>query len=195
MPLSEQERNTLLRVARDSIACGLRDRKPLAVQAADFPESLRPLRATFVTLENEGHLRGCIGTLTARLPLVEDVAVHAFAAAFEDPRFPPVTPEEAARLELHISILSPPEPLTVRDEADLLRQLRPGVDGLILGDGLRRATFLPAVWEDLPEPRDFVRHLKAKAGLGADYWSPRMKAERYETESFGGESPEIGDRR
>jgi AmmeMemoRadiSam system protein A len=96
-----------------------------------------------------------------------------------------VDAKESGRVDLHLSVLSPPAPMAVTDEADLLRQLRPGVDGLILGEGARRATFLPAVWEDLPDPREFVRHLKAKAGLGANYWSPRMKAERYTTESFG----------
>ncbi len=185
MPLSESERDTLLNLATRSIEHGLRTSRPLAVRTEDFPESLRLIRATFVTLELGGQLRGCIGTLVAHRPLVEDVAQHAFAAAFEDPRFPPVTREEAPRLDIHLSILSPPEPMAVADEADLLRQLRPGVDGLILGEGARRATFLPAVWEDLPEPRDFVRQLKRKAGLGADYWSARMKAERYTTDSFG----------
>lgn len=185
MPLSEQDRTALLKVARDSIAHGLRAGVALGVRAADFPESLRVPRATFVTLELAGRLRGCIGALTAQRPLVEDVAVHAFAAAFEDPRFPPVGRAEADRMELHISILSPPEPMTVADEADLLRQLRVGVDGLILGDGVRRATFLPAVWDDLPDPRNFVRHLKAKAGLGADYWSPRMQTARYTAELVG----------
>lgn len=185
MPFTEAERRTLLDVARQSIAHGLRKGSALPVRAADYPDALRVIRATFVTLELDGQLRGCIGTLAAHRNLVEDVAEHAFAAAFEDPRFPPVSPAEAEALALHISILSPPEPMIVTDEADLLRQLRPGTDGLILGEGARRATFLPAVWDDLPDPRAFVGHLKAKAGLGANYWSPRMKAERYTTETFG----------
>jgi AmmeMemoRadiSam system protein A len=188
MPFTEAERRALLEVARQSIAHGLRTGTALPVRAADYPESLRVVRATFVTLELGGQLRGCIGTLAAHRPLVEDVAELAFAAAFEDPRFPPVDAKESGLLELHLSVLSLPTPMAVTDEADLLRQLRPNVDGLILGEGARRATFLPAVWEDLPDPREFVRHLKAKAGLGANYWSPRMKAERYTTESFGDRS-------
>ena len=185
MPFTDDERATLLRIARESIAHGIAKGSPAPVRAADFPAPLRVVRATFVTLEIRGQLRGCIGTLAARLPVVEDVAEHAYEAAFEDPRFPPVSRSETGNLELHISVLTPPEAMAVRDEEDLLRQLRPGVDGLILGEGSRRATFLPAVWDDLPDAREFVRHLKMKAGLGADYWSPRMRAERYAAELIG----------
>ena len=185
MPITPAERDALLEVARRSIAHGLAEGEPLPVRAADYPDALRLVRATFVTLDLHGRLRGCIGTLEARLPLVEDVALHAYAAAFEDPRFPPVEADEAGLLELHISVLSPPEPMAVKDEADLLRQLRPGVDGLILGAGLHRATFLPAVWEDLSDPREFVRHLKMKAGLDPDAWPHGMRAWRYTAELIG----------
>ena len=116
---------------------------------------------------------------------MEDVAENAFAAAFRDPRFPPLRPDEYPRLEYHISILNPPEPMTVTSEADLLQQLRPGVDGLVLIEGARRATFLPSVWEQLPDPRQFLAHLKMKAGLPADYWSDSLRFERYTVEEFG----------
>jgi AmmeMemoRadiSam system protein A len=183
--LTAADRATLLQVARQSIRHGLERQCPLSVNAADYPESLRPLRATFVTLEIGGQLRGCIGTLEARLPLVQDVAEHAFAAAFEDPRFPPLDPDEFPRLDIHISVLSPPAPLHFRSEDELLDQLRPGVDGLILRLGLRRATFLPSVWDSLPDPYVFLAQLKQKAGLPLGFWSPELQAERYTTEAFG----------
>jgi len=183
---SQQDRATLLDVARRSIQHGLNNQSPLPVDPEDYPATLRPVRATFITLEIEGRLRGCIGTLEARSPLVKDVADHAYAAAFEDPRFLPLSPEEFPRLDIHISVLSPPEPLHFQSEDELLAQLRPGVDGLILRLGQqRRATFLPSVWESLSDPYIFLAQLKQKAGLPLDFWSPELQAERYTTESFG----------
>jgi AmmeMemoRadiSam system protein A len=110
------------------------------------------------------------------------VTENAYAAAFRDPRFLPVAPDEFADLEIHLSLLTPPEPVEAASEADLLQQLRPGEDGLILQEGSRRATFLPAVWESLPEPQSFVRHLKRKAGLPAEYWSDTLTVFRYRAE-------------
>ena len=172
----------LLKIAHASIAHGLENGAPLPVVLEDESPALQETRATFVTLEIKGKLRGCIGTLEARNPLAEDVSEHAFAAAFEDPRFSPVAAGEAGQLDIHISILSPPEPLPCTDEADLLAKLRPGRDGLILQEGRRRATFLPAVWEDLPDPHQFLAHLKLKAGLPADHWSPTLRFARYQAE-------------
>ena len=183
--LSAADRATLLDVARASIQHGLRHRQALAVNPDDYPETLRPLRATFVTLETGGQLRGCIGALVAYLPLVQDVAVHAYAAAFEDPRFPELRPDELPKLEIFISVLSPPEPMRFSSEEDLLAQVRPGVDGLILQLHQYRATFLPAVWESLPDPDLFLTQLKHKAGLPLDFWSPELRVERYTTEYFG----------
>ncbi|MCP5419969.1 MAG: AmmeMemoRadiSam system protein A [Gammaproteobacteria bacterium] len=182
--LTPAERGILLDVARRSIASGLEHGCPLPVEPADYPEMLRPLRATFVTLEKAGRLRGCIGTLEAIKPLVEDVADHAFAAAFEDPRFPPLDKAEWPGMSLHVAVLSPPKALTARTEDELLKQLRPGVDGVILRLGARRATFLPSVWESLSDPYIFLAQLKQKAGLPLDFWSDEMRAERYTTESF-----------
>lgn len=184
--LTPQHRQTLRQVAAESIQCGLANRRATAPDPAAYPEPLRPLRATFVTLERYEQLRGCIGTLEAVRPLVQDVAANAYAAAFSDPRFPPLLGEELDGLTLHISILSPPEPMAFTGEADLIGQLRPGVDGLILSDGRRRGTFLPSVWESLPQPEQFLAHLKVKAGLPVDYWSDTLRVERYSTESFGG---------
>lgn len=182
--LSPDERLVLLQVAGDSIRHGLDHRSPLPVSPEDFPEALRAIRASFVTLHLHGALRGCIGHLEASLPLVRDVADNAFAAAFRDPRFPPLRRDELPGLDLHISILTPAEPMEFSSEADLLRQLRPGVDGLILAEGAARGTFLPSVWESLPDPRAFLQHLKQKAGLSPDHWSDRIRCYRYETESF-----------
>lgn len=183
--LSPADRATLLDVARASIQHGLQHRQALAVNPDDYPETLRPLRATFVTLEISGQLRGCIGALAAYQPLVQDVAAHAYAAAFEDPRFPELRPDEFPSLEIFISVLSPPEPMCVSSEEDLLKQVRPGVDGLILQFRHYRATFLPAVWENLPDPYLFLAQLKHKAGLPLDFWSPELRVERYTTEYFG----------
>jgi AmmeMemoRadiSam system protein A len=144
--------------------------------------------ACFVTLWKDGELRGCIGSLRAERPLAEEVAQRAVDAAFHDPRFPPLRPEELDQVDIEISVLQPPEPLEVMDEADLLRKLRPGVDGLILADGSHRATFLPSVWEQLPAPRDFVRQLKRKAGLSADHWSATLRFERYGAEKLCGDA-------
>ena len=175
---------TLLDVAAASVESGARTGRALDVLAEDYPAELREWHATFVTLHRLGELLGCIGSLEPRRPLVEDVAQNAFAAAFYDPRSPGVLPSELPELELHISILGLPEPLQFESEADLVRQLRPSVDGLILEDGFSRGTFLPSVWESLPQPQDFLTHLKLKAGLPASYWSDTLRVWRYETESI-----------
>jgi AmmeMemoRadiSam system protein A len=185
MPLPDTSARRLLEVARRSIAHGLVHHEAWLPKPDAEPSDLRHPRATFVTLHLRGRLRGCIGTLDAHQSLVEDVAANAYAAAFEDPRFPAVTMEEVDALELHISVLTPPVPFPCRDEADLLAQLKPGRDGLILRDGTHRATFLPAVWDDLPDPQQFLTHLKRKAGLPADYWSGTIRFWRYEAESVG----------
>ncbi len=182
--LDAELRSILLRVARDSIQHGLHHGQPLPLDAEDFPRQLRPHRATFVTLQRQGVLRGCIGHLEPLQPLVVDVAENAFAAAFRDPRFPPLREAESTDLELHISILSPATRLEFSSEQDLIGQLQPGSDGLILEDGSARGTFLPSVWEALPEPKDFFTQLKRKAGLSPSHWSPTLKVYRYRTQSF-----------
>lgn len=158
--------------------------EPLRVRLQDYPAPLRQPRTTFVTLKLDGHLRGCIGALQATRALAEDVAANAFAAAFRDPRFSPVTARELDELNVRISILSPPEPLEAASEAELIARLRPGVDGLILEEGGRRGTFLPTVWEGLPDPADFLEQLKVKTGLPEEYWSDTLRAYRYVTEEF-----------
>ena len=122
--------------------------------------------------------------LEAYQPLINDVAENAFKAAFNDPRFPPLNAEEFTDLTIHVSVLGKPEAIAFTDENDLLQQIRPGIDGLILEDGHHRGTFLPSVWESLPTAREFLRHLKQKAGLDTDYWSDTLRISRYTTQSF-----------
>lgn len=182
--LTDTDRATLLEIARHSIAFGLQHGQAAPVTAMDYSPALRETKATFVTLTIHDELRGCIGTLEAHRPLIEDVSHNAFAAAFRDPRFPHLTHKEFEHLHLHISVLSPPEAMQFKNEEDVLAQLRPGVDGLILEEGRIRGTFLPQVWESLPDPKQFLRHLKQKAGLPPDYWSKTIKLQRYTVEEF-----------
>lgn len=184
MSLNNAQKTLLLKLARESIAHGLQTGQVLPVDLSAYEPALTDKAASFVTLQRQGQLRGCIGMLEAQRPLVEDISENAFAAAFRDPRFPPLSAHEFTDLDLHISILSPAQALHFTSEQELLARLQPGIDGLILQEGYRRGTFLPSVWEQLPQPSQFLRHLKQKAGLPADYWSDTLKAYRYTTESF-----------
>jgi AmmeMemoRadiSam system protein A len=183
--LALPQRATLIDVARRSIVHGLEHGRPLVVVPSEYHRDLKAVRASFVTLQTAGLLRGCIGHLEAVQPVVVDVAENAFAAAFRDPRFPALTAAEWPQVEVHLSLLTAPEPMHFSDEADLVGQIRPGEDGLILQDGPNRGTFLPSVWESLPDPVEFLVHLKHKAGLAANHWSDRIEVYRYHTESFG----------
>ncbi|MBI3771233.1 MAG: AmmeMemoRadiSam system protein A [Gammaproteobacteria bacterium] len=174
----------LLAVAHTSIKLGLDQQQSLRISLSQYPATVQSQGASFITLRIQGELRGCIGTLEARQPLVQDVAQNAFNAAFRDPRFAPVSSRDYSLLDIHISVLSPATVMSFRSEADLLRQLRPGIDGLILSENGYRGTFLPAVWASLPAAEEFFQQLKLKAGLPADYWSPTLRAERYTTFSF-----------
>ncbi len=185
--LSPEQRKTLLEIADASIREGLEHGRPLVPEAAEWEPPLGDPGASFVTLKIDGMLRGCIGSLEPVRPLVEDVARNAWSAAFEDPRFPPLSPAEYPSLRISVSVLSPREPLPFTDERDLLSRLRPGEDGLVIEQEGRRATFLPAVWEELPEPERFLAHLKMKAGISGPLDGSRGRAWRYSTESFGEE--------
>jgi len=182
LPSTEQRR--LLTLALDSIRHGVSSGCALNVNIQEYPLQLQEKLACFVTLKLHGSLRGCIGHLEAIQPLVVDVSENAFAAAFRDPRFSPVRQAEVDKLELHISILTPSHPIEFDSEAGLISSLRPGIDGLIMEQGRHRGTFLPAVWESLPDPHSFLTNLKLKAGLPADYWSDDIRMYRYETYSF-----------
>lgn len=181
---SKSDQEILLNIAHDAIYHGLHNDRPAAVDPADYSASLQGKAASFVTLKSAGALRGCIGSLEAVRSLIEDVNENAYAAAFRDPRFPPLSNRELGELHISISVLSLPEAMTFRSEQDLLDQLRVGIDGLILEEGRSRGTFLPAVWESLPEPETFVRQLKLKAGLHPDYWSATLRVYRYRAEEI-----------
>lgn len=185
--LSFAQRARLLAIAHESIRHGLTQREvrpPADILTNNEDTALLQPGASFVTLQLQGELRGCIGSLQPYQSLLQDVAHNAFSAAFRDPRFPPLSAREFSEIELHISVLSPTELLQFSDEADLLQQLRPSIDGLVLTEGRHRGTFLPQVWEQLPEPVDFLSQLKRKAGLPPDYWSPTLQVERYTVTSI-----------
>jgi uncharacterized protein len=185
MSLAPEQRFELLTLARASIEAALARGELAPYQNAPMnPELDRP-GASFVTLRVGEDLRGCCGTIEATRPLHVDVWNNAWASAFADPRFPALTPEEWNATGIEISVLSEPEPCDVRSELELLELLRPGIDGVILQAGDRRSTFLPAVWEQLPDAQQFIRHLKLKAGWPADFWPADMQVWRYTTESFG----------
>lgn len=172
--------DALLASARGAIARALDRCEVPAVHHAALAEP----GATFVTLTQGGELRGCIGTLQAHRPLGADVEHNALAAAFRDPRFRPLAVDEYALTRVEVSLLSAPTPFAVVDEADLLARLEPGLDGVVLSWRNRRATFLPQVWEALPDPRDFIAQLKRKAGLPADFWANDVRIERYTVQKF-----------
>lgn len=174
----------LLRLARGSIEHGFEHGAPLPVRASDYADEFRRFAATFTTVRHAGKLRGCCGTLDAARPLAADVAHTAFRAAFRDSRFEPLGRHEFDHARIEVSVLSPLETMNVADESDLLRQLVPGTDGLVIKEGSRCATFLPKVWETLPEPSQFVAQLKAKCGLPRDHWSALLEFQRYRTATY-----------
>lgn len=165
----------LLPLARAAIAAQL----GLAHAAHDDQPWLKTSGASFITLMLSGKLRGCVGTLRAHRWLSEDVKANAVAAAFRDPRFPPLGAGEFSGVALEVSVLSALEPLSFTDEPDALRQLRAGIDGVVFEYGYHTGTFLPQVWDDFREPSDFLAHLKYKAGLPPDFWDAEVRLSRY----------------
>lgn len=172
--------NLLVRLARAAIG----ERFAISIPVDDKAPFLDEPGATFVTLKQGSQLRGCIGSLRAHRSLLEDVRHNAVAAAFSDPRFRKLDIGEFGAIKVEVSLLSNPEPMRFTDQSDLLSQLRPEVDGLIFECGVHRSTFLPQVWESLPEPAVFLEHLKAKAGLPPDFWSPDVRVSRYTVEKW-----------
>jgi hypothetical protein len=166
---------TLLLIARATIAGALGQR---VAAPMDAPWLLEP-GASFVTLTQNGALRGCIGTLEVRQSLLSDIQNNALAAAFHDPRFAPLIARELEATDIEVSVLSSLQPMHFRSEADALSQLRPGIDGVVFAFGHHRSTFLPQVWEQLPDPGIFMAHLKRKAGLAADFWADGVTLQRY----------------
>ena len=184
-PLTSEDHEILLRLARQALVETAGGGLLLALDPRQLASRLLAHAATFVTLTRRGTLRGCIGSLQATMPLAEDVREHTRAAASEDYRFMPVTSEEVAEIEIEISILSEPRPLAFACPEELLASLRPGVDGVILMLGLHRATFLPQVWEKVPDAETFLSMLCEKAGLPASTWkAPGVQVLTYQVESF-----------
>ncbi len=185
MNLTFEERSLLLRLAREAIIQAVRGQSLAPLDLASLSPALRTDGASFVTLTKHGALRGCIGTLEPYQPLAEDVREHAVAAALQDYRFSPVTPDELPELHIEISRLTPPQPLIYDAPAELATLLRPGVDGVVLDDGFRRATFLPQVWEKIPDPQDFLSQLCLKMGASPDLWlRKRLRVQCYQVEEF-----------
>ena len=184
--LTRAEQDYLLQVARQSIEYKLSNDAFYPKLPEDYAR-LKQKAASFVTLKSKnGMLRGCIGTLQAIEPLFTSVSHNAISAAFKDPRFPPLNASEWPMLNLSISVLSAAKVMDVSSEADLKEQLRPGIDGLILKDHGSSATFLPSVWDDLPNKNEFLHHLKLKAGLAIDYWSETIEFSTYQSLNFSG---------
>jgi len=182
--LDDNQKKQLLSLARQSITHGLHHHQPLAIQLDYYESSLTKNGACFVTLTINGRLRGCIGSLEARRPLVKDICENAFASAFRDPRFPPLTLSELDQIHIEISVLTPAQEMHFKSGNDLLDQIKPFKDGLLLEEGYHRGTFLPQVWEQLPDKKQFLSQLKLKAGLPADYWSDTLRCYRYHTLVF-----------
>ncbi len=183
--LTEEEKQTLLRLAREALQQGVAGQTMTALQVEGLTPTLRADGASFVTLTIRGQLRGCIGALEPYQPLAEDVREHAVAAALEDPRFPPVSRAEVDQIEIEVSRLTLPRDLAYTDTDDLLGKLKPHVDGVILRDGFRRATFLPQVWEKIPDKQEFLDNLCYKMGEPPDMWRRKhLEVLTYQVEEF-----------
>lgn len=189
MRIEPEEQQRLLALARASLRHGLQYGQALAVEIQAWPVHLCEPAATFVTLRRAQQLQGCIGSLEPHRPLVQDIASNAYAAGARDPRFAPLQITELAKITFEISVLTSPQALSVASEQALLERLTPGVDGLILEWEGRSSTFLPAVWQQLPHPRDFLSQLWLKAGLEPGFWAQGITCYRYQTICFQEEIP------
>jgi len=183
--LSEEERNILLSVAREAITAAVARHSLPALQIEKQPQILQADGATFITLTKNGHLRGCIGTMEPYQPLIADVQEHAVAAALSDYRFPKVTQDELGQIRIEISRLTPLKRLPYKETEELVKALRIGVDGVLIRNEGRQATFLPQVWEQLPQPDQFLSQLCLKMGAPADLWKTKpMEVFTYQVEKF-----------
>ena len=182
--LRDHERDQLLQIARHSIRSGLLEGRVLEIALHELPDALTSTLGVFVTLTQGNMLRGCIGSMQSSEPLAQSVAESAYGAAFRDPRFPQLAAHELDETHIEISVLSPMEAVTAGSRKELLSVFQPEVDGLLLQDKHHRSTFLPKVWEQLPDPDAFLDNLLAKAGLPTDHWSSTLQFFRYQTVSF-----------
>ena len=183
--LTTEEQQILLKLARQSLEAGVKGEKLPTLHINEMPSRLQADGTSFVTLTIKGELRGCIGALEAYQSLAEDVQQHAISAALDDFRFPPVRPEELDKINIEISRLTTPTPLDYNSPDDLLAKLRPGIDGVVLKDQNRRATFLPQVWEKIPDPEEFLDSLCYKMGVPQKLWRTKpLTALVYQVEEF-----------
>ena len=187
-PINSEQQSLLLQVAQQAIFVGLQQQRRWQPSVQDYPKPLQDWAASFVTLTKGNELRGCIGTLEAYQAMVLDVATHAYDAAFRDHRFPPLTQDELEDLKVHISLLTPPEPLPLGlNEMQLMKQLVPLKDGLILKQGHLHSVFLPQVWQQLPDPQEFLLHLKLKGGWSAKSPIEAIECSKFQVQEFGGD--------
>lgn len=187
MPSSEltlRDKKVLLETARHAIQYGLLYNKAPTMELEKYSPKIQAHGASFVTLKETNQLRGCIGTLDAYRPLIQDIAENAYAAAFKDPRFPAVKHIEEPLIHISVSILSAAEEITFKSEKDLLEQLRPNQDGLILKYKKNKGTFLPSVWKQLNTPTSFLNQLKLKAGLAENFWHDEIQISRYSSDTI-----------
>lgn len=183
--LTDVEKQTLLRIARAAMESAVCGKSPPPLEEQSLTPALREKGASFVTLTVRGELRGCIGALEAYQPLAQDVREHAVAAALEDPRFPPVRETELNIIHIEVSRLTPPHELSYSNTDDLLARLRPHIDGVILKQGFRKATFLPQVWEKIPDPAEFLDQLCYKMGRRGNLWrETKLQVYVYQVEEF-----------
>jgi len=182
--LHKSDRKTLLEVAEQSIAVGLQTRRIIKPELMSYSDPLRHVQASFVTLRTESQLRGCVGSVEASDPLVMDVGHNAFCAAFNNGRYPALTEAEFPNLTIQVTVLSPLKHLITRSLGDVFAQIHPGVDGVVLRLGRQHGMFLPEVWETLQDPVEFFRHLRLKAGLPPERWSPRIRVSTFQTQRF-----------
>lgn len=183
--LSDEERKILLRLARQALEAAV-NRQPMPkIYTQEMTKRLQEMGASFVTLTIQGMLRGCVGTLEPYQSLADDVSEHAVAAGLQDYRFPPVSAEELRQIEIEVSRLTIPQPLPYTTPEGLVESLHPGIDGVVLRDGIRRATFLPQVWDKLPDPVEFLDHLCAKMGADPGLWRrKKLDVLVYQVEEF-----------
>ena len=182
MQLADTDKDVLTHIAHDSVRYTIEHSEEMPIALSDFSDALNDEGATFVTLKYNNKVIGCMGSLSAHRPLVEDVVHNAFSASYHDSRFPDPKTIEPEKIQIYISLLSPAEEIKFNSEQALISAIRPGTDGLILSDKQQRGTFLPSVWESIPDPESFLKQLKRKAGLPTDYWSDTLKVHRYTTE-------------
>jgi AmmeMemoRadiSam system protein A len=192
--LSPEDFDALFGLADLGVRAGLAGDLAPNVHPEILPVALREPRGVFVTLEVDGQLNGCIGSVVPAEPLGPAVAELAWRAAFADPRLPPLTPDDYASLEIKLSLIGPLEPVPAGSEEELAANLRPDVDGVLIRWGSANATFLPGVWAKLPDRVTFLRHLEAKAGLRPGQWPPGMEAWRYGTAEYRRRAVEIESR-